>query len=123
MPDLYSSIEHDTLNVGDAWSCKPDSGAARIIVVAVDSYPSGTAVNVVIELALDSQSVQRVLAPIEYDYLEPDLDSVVGHDVNVSEHLGDYTEWKRLANEGQAGVWTCTIAKVIETVTGANEDT
>jgi hypothetical protein len=117
---VYSSIEHNIVKAGQAWSCKSTFNAARVLIVAVDSYPGGTAVNIVIEFNNESEDPGQILAPIAFSYLEPDLVAVVANDVNVSQHIPDYTEWKRMANEGQAGIWTCSIDTIIATLNEAN---
>lgn len=119
---LYSTIQHDTLIPGQAWACVSECIADRVVIVAVDDYPGGIAVNVVIEVSSDSETPQKILAPIAWAVLEPDLDKSVETDIDTSDHQADYAEWKRIANEGQAGVWTCSIEKIVQTVTTANTD-
>ena len=117
---VYTSIEHDIVKAGQAWTCRPACKAERVVIVAVDSYPGGTVVNILIELNHESESLGQILAPIAFSCLEPDLVAVVANDVNVSPHIPGYTEWKRLANEGQAGVWTCAIETIIATLNEAD---
>lgn len=119
---LYSTIDHEVLRPGQAWACVPDCRASRVTIVAVDEYPGGVAVYLVIEALSDSGSPQKVLAPIAWAFLEPDLVKAIEEGVDTSEHLAGYTEWKRIANEGQAGVWTCGVDKIVETVTSAGMD-
>lgn len=108
----YTTIEHTKVRVGQRWSCT--SGAESIVVVAVDSFPGGTVVNVLID-AIDGSGEQKtVLAPVEWEQLNPALREVLGTGVDVSQQVERYLEWKSLANDGKAGIWTCGIAKILE---------
>ncbi len=120
---LYATIKHDTLVPGQAWTCVSECVADRVVIVAVDKYPEGVAVNVVIEVATDSGAPQKLLAPIAWSNLKPDLKESIESDIDTSEHQTDYAEWKRVANEGQAGVWTCSIGKIVQSVTSPAVDT
>ena len=116
---IFKTIDHETLKVGDRWLAKSetDDKIKSILIVAVDAGPKDIlCVNIVIERPDATDGCLKVLAPIDYKLLKPSLIKVLNQNVDVSEHIESYQNWKSLANQSKAGMWTMNIDKIVTTI-------
>ena len=112
---VYQETTHPRVKIGQLWRCTSPVRVS-VLIVAVDSCPGGLVMNVLVEDGMKIKGVGRVLAPIGWQQLEPCLAELLGEDIDVSEHLASYNEWKQLAQDGKAGHFTCAPAAVLSTI-------
>ena len=109
---IYEAAEHAEVEVGQRWaSAEPNQW--EVVIVAIDTSPSGHVMNVLIQ-----DEVVSVLAPVVWSHLGPHLGALLRGGADVSEQLDAYVEWKAAAQAGQAGVWTCSPAAILSQVRG-----
>ena len=111
-------MEHLKYKAGQKWQLK--TGAADevdyVLVVAVDAHPSGEVLNIVIARTHALDGMPYLLAPISLQSLEPALDKLLESDVDVTEHLLSYEEWKIKAQKGRAGFFKVGVAEVVKII-------
>ena len=112
---LYEKSPHPSVAVGQLRRCTSPPGATALIV-AIDRYPHGFIMNVVLKDGQELNGVRQVLAPIDWEHLENHLGDVLSEGSDITSHLDSYSEWKDLAQAGKAGYWTISPEKVLATV-------
>ena len=69
---LYETTTHPRVSVGQLWTCASASDLT-LTIVALDAFPGGLAVNVVLAQAGDDGEALRALVPIDWQHLEAHL--------------------------------------------------
>ena len=112
---IYETLSHSSFRPGQVWSCE-NSNQLEITIIAIDSYPEGSVFNVVVEDGIDMNGVRRILAPIDSNYIEHLLSEKIRDHSEVTDDLISYDEWKGLAQQGKAGVWTTSPEQILSSV-------
>ena len=123
---IYNTLQHETLKVGDRWQVKanPDAKIKSITIVAVDGAPKDSCcVNIVIDRPDATDKCKAALVPMDYNKLKPSLIKVIERNVDVSEHIESYQNWKAVANQGKAGFWTLDIENIVKTTLKMTQQT
>ena len=94
------------------WSCA-GCDQLEITIVAIDLYPEGSVFNVVVEDGIEMNGVRRLLAPIDAKFIEHVLTDKIRDHSEITDDLKSYDEWKELANQGKAGVWTIAPKQIL----------
>ncbi len=112
---LYKTVELPEIKVGQLLSTSPPA-KETILIIAIDSGPDGYVINVLIKDGQNINGVDRILAPVKWDILKPILNEVIDDQIDVSDHLESYLDWKEIAQEGKAGYWTCLPSEIMATI-------